>query len=93
MYGTRETFSYLACADCGCLQISNIPADLARYYPSDYYSYDAPEETPLLAAKAAVRRVLVFVARQSPTLRRAIRRRVYINDLLFLYRELALTGC
>ncbi len=40
MYGSRETFAYFECATCGCLQIADIPADLARHYPADYYSLD-----------------------------------------------------
>jgi SAM-dependent methyltransferase len=44
MFGWREAFEYLECARCGCLQIAQIPADLAKYYPSDgYYSYKAPK--------------------------------------------------
>src|SRR5262245_51313491 len=35
----RETFDYLECGDCGSLWIQSPPADLAKYYPSDYYSY------------------------------------------------------
>lgn len=38
MYGTREQFDYMECGSCGCLQIVDIPADLSRYYPHDYYS-------------------------------------------------------
>ncbi len=38
MFGTRERFDYFTCQDCGCLQIGAIPADLARHYPSAYYS-------------------------------------------------------
>ncbi|HUA56815.1 MAG TPA: class I SAM-dependent methyltransferase [Candidatus Sulfotelmatobacter sp.] len=37
MFGTRERFDYVECADCGCLQIAAIPADLARFYPSAYH--------------------------------------------------------
>src|SRR6185369_17212225 len=45
MFGWREEFEYLECARCGCLQIARIPADLAKYYPSDgYYSYKAPKK-------------------------------------------------
>ncbi len=45
MFGWREAFEYIECARCGCLQIAEIPADLARYYPSDgYYSYRAPKK-------------------------------------------------
>ena len=39
LHGTREPFEYFECADCGCVQISQIPADLGRYYPSTYQSY------------------------------------------------------
>lgn len=37
--GTRESFSYQKCGNCGLMQLVQIPADLARYYPPDtYYS-------------------------------------------------------
>lgn len=39
MYGTREPFEYFECADCRCLQIGTVPADLARHYAGGYYSY------------------------------------------------------
>jgi SAM-dependent methyltransferase len=39
MYGTREEFEYFQCKNCNCLQISEIPNDLSRFYPADsYYS-------------------------------------------------------
>lgn len=39
LLGTREPFSYFVCPDCGCLQIDDVPQDLAPYYPPDaYYS-------------------------------------------------------
>ncbi|MDO9073340.1 MAG: class I SAM-dependent methyltransferase [Rubrivivax sp.] len=43
MNGTREPFAYFQCADCGCLQIERIPADLARHYAGGYYSYTPPQ--------------------------------------------------
>ena len=39
MYGLRETFSYLECNSCKCLQIVDIPQDMGKYYPGDYYSF------------------------------------------------------
>ena len=36
--GTRAQFTYQLCGDCGCLQIEQLPENLAAYYPSDYYS-------------------------------------------------------
>jgi SAM-dependent methyltransferase len=39
MLGLRTSFEYLECAGCGCLQLTNPPADLASYYPGDYHSF------------------------------------------------------
>jgi SAM-dependent methyltransferase len=39
LYGTGEEFAYFECAGCGCIQIVDIPADLARFYPADYYTF------------------------------------------------------
>jgi len=39
MFGVKDEFEYLECGQCKCLQIKEIPADLAKYYPDDYYSY------------------------------------------------------
>jgi hypothetical protein len=38
MYGTRERFEYQQCADCGSLQLVNIPNDLDRHYQFEAYS-------------------------------------------------------
>ena len=40
MFGTREEFEYFMCAECGCLQISQVPSELGRFYPPNYYSYN-----------------------------------------------------
>lgn len=42
MLGLRERFNYFQCGACQCLQIDNIPNDLARFYPDDYNGYDPP---------------------------------------------------
>jgi len=39
MFGFRDRFDYLECGQCGCLQIMEIPKDMSRYYPRNYYSY------------------------------------------------------
>jgi len=38
MFGTRDPFTYLECSICGCLQIKEVPKDLSKYYPNNYYS-------------------------------------------------------
>lgn len=36
-YGTRESFNYLECQSCGCLQLVDVPDDMSKYYPSTYH--------------------------------------------------------
>lgn len=40
MYGLRDSFRYLECANCGCLSLLDLPTDWSRYYPGQYYSYN-----------------------------------------------------
>jgi SAM-dependent methyltransferase len=40
MFGTRENFEYFECSNCGCLQIKEVPENLARYYPANYMSFE-----------------------------------------------------
>jgi SAM-dependent methyltransferase len=42
MFGTRDEFDYIECGRCGTLQIAAIP-DLSKYYPTDYFSFEAKE--------------------------------------------------
>jgi|ERR1039458_1133560 SAM-dependent methyltransferase len=39
MLGWGDEFQYFQCANCGCLQIATVPADLGRFYPTNYYSF------------------------------------------------------
>jgi len=39
MFGLKDEFQYIECSKCKCLQIKDVPANLAKYYPEDYYSY------------------------------------------------------
>jgi len=39
--GLRETFMYMECGSCGCMQLTTIPGDLGKYYPNTgYYSFN-----------------------------------------------------
>jgi len=40
MFGTRDKFPYFQCSRCGCLQIKEIPSNIEKYYPNNYYSYN-----------------------------------------------------
>jgi len=44
MLGLRSLHGYFECAECGCLQITDVPKNIQDFYPSDdYYSYDKVE--------------------------------------------------
>ena len=38
LIGLRDSFQYFKCGVCGCLQIAEIPSNLSKYYPNNYYS-------------------------------------------------------
>ena len=40
MFGFDDIFDYFECSKCGCLQITEIPLDMSKYYPSNYYSFN-----------------------------------------------------
>ncbi len=44
MYGWGEQFEYFECKDCKSLWIAEIPEDLGRYYPQDYYAFEEVRE-------------------------------------------------
>ena len=46
MFGYRDEFKYFKCAECECLQISEIPVNLSKYY-SNYYSFNTTSKKKL----------------------------------------------
>jgi SAM-dependent methyltransferase len=67
MFGSGGAFDYFECELCGCLQIDEIPDDLGRYYPDEYYTKN--QRIP-----ARRRRGLVGLARAWTRLRLSDRR-------------------
>lgn len=55
MKNEGEEFEYFVCAECGCLQIAEIPSDLGKYYGKDYYSF-AQEEYPNIKYETPIKR-------------------------------------
>jgi 2-polyprenyl-3-methyl-5-hydroxy-6-metoxy-1,4-benzoquinol methylase len=48
MFGSPGEFEYFECSACGCLQILEVPEDLADYYTDSYYSFGvSPEHASL----------------------------------------------
>lgn len=56
MYGWRTSFTYFQCAVCKCLQIENIPNDIAKYYPQDYHGFVPPKTDYYRGVKGAFKR-------------------------------------
>lgn len=50
MFQMGETFEYLSCANCGCVQIVEIPKNLSDYYPKNYYSFQSSNTEPSLSS-------------------------------------------
>lgn len=49
MFGFGNRFDYFECTGCGCLQLRGTVTDLARYYPSNYYSFsEQTRKRPLM---------------------------------------------
>lgn len=42
--GFYDEFLYFKCSACGCLQIAEVPKNLSKYYPENYYSYSIPSQ-------------------------------------------------
>lgn len=40
-FGTRESFDYMECCHCKCVQLMDIPKDMSSYYPDNYYTSNA----------------------------------------------------
>ena len=47
-------FAYRSCGGCGTLYLADVPADLERYYPPDYYPLGAGDATQTELAKVAL---------------------------------------
>lgn len=39
MFGYKDEFIYIECANCGCVQIEHYPGNLEKYYPSNYFAF------------------------------------------------------
>jgi len=39
MFGLRDEFRYLECGNCLCVHLIDIPQDMSKYYPENYYSF------------------------------------------------------
>src|SRR5579859_5298702 len=59
MFGLREQFAYFRCSLCGSLQLADVPPDMSKYYPANYYSY-TPMETQSVPWKKSIKRRILY---------------------------------
>lgn len=43
MLKTMDQFGYFECSNCNCIQINEIPDNISKYYPDNYYSFKEPK--------------------------------------------------
>jgi ubiquinone/menaquinone biosynthesis C-methylase UbiE len=56
VYGTKKSFNFFLCNNCGCLQMEKIPKEIADYYPEDFYSYTKKSRKKDLTIKTLIRK-------------------------------------
>ncbi|MEP3211390.1 MAG: class I SAM-dependent methyltransferase [Maribacter sp.] len=57
MFGLRDEFDYFQCSRCECLQIADVPDDMSRYYPEQYYSFGSYSGNKFKGFKGRFRRM------------------------------------
>jgi len=45
------SFDFVHCESCGLIRLANVPADLGRYYPADYYALPSRERLESIARR------------------------------------------
>jgi len=56
----EDEFEYFECDFCGCLQIKEIPSNMERYYPDNYYSFNAAKSPETSFVKNSLFRLSKF---------------------------------
>jgi SAM-dependent methyltransferase len=86
MFGSRTEFLYRQCAACDCLQIDTFPPDIARHYPSGYYSFNLAPAGALKRWRRGLRRKWVLTA--STAAANLLRYFSRADDMFRVYRDL-----
>lgn len=58
--GLKEEFEYFECTFCGCLQIKDIPHNMDKYYPKNYYSFNAVSSSNSSSLQKIMSRISKF---------------------------------
>lgn len=77
MFGFRDKFIYFQCSKCKCLQILEIPKNIAKYYPDNYYSFS------LYYPKGIFNKIIKYVKKLR--FKAAILNKDLVGKLIFYY--------
>lgn len=90
MFGFRDRFEYLECAGCGCLQIKEIPRDLAKYYPDNYLPFRQQPGFPSNGSKTKLQKLKKKFSRSDHIFKYLMNKR-YLPGMLLLkiFRHMA----
>jgi len=92
MLGLRDEFTYFQCANCECLQINEIPSDISKYYPTDYYSFNVSVSQK---ARTSIRRLISNIRNRHVVFKEgfigALISRFYPKESLQMLSHLSLT--
>lgn len=66
MYGTFDSFDYIECTNCRCVQIDKYQRDIAKHYPDNYYSFaDTNHKSGFIKATKKKLRAQIHFSRSS----------------------------
>lgn len=91
MFGLHDEFLYFQCSRCGCLQIANIPEDMSRYYPANYYSLQKDDGEKFSGLKGRLRRLSLSALIFNRNAFDRLIRRLYSPISLRVLRDLKVT--
>lgn len=90
MFGLRDEFLYFECSSCGCVQIAATPANMDRYYPPSYYSFNNNiDETATSKLVIFLKKQLLLHYSGEKNILGLLLAKKYTNELPWLKKELA----
>lgn len=85
MLGMNDEFGYFECPNCNCLQINEIPNNISKYYPDNYYSFQQPVfATKLTGLRFLIKKSLAGYYIGKPSLAGFLLSRLYSNPFSWL---------
>jgi len=80
-FGYFDKFKYMECSKCGCLQLIDIPDDLSKYYPQNYFSLSVDEaKNPKDFMQILIRKLTIYYYSN--------RNKLIIKLIYFMFPEL-----